>query len=719
MFQTSRRSFLKGSLAAGGGLTLALAFGSELRAAVLAGEGSIVFAPNAFLRITPDGRVEFIAKHDEMGQGIHTGLAIALSEELEIDVDQLDVVPAPAGLEYNHNAFGIQVTGGSTSTWTSFDQMRQAGATARTMLVAAAASTWSVAESDCVAKNGRVERTDGSASLSYAELAEAAASVPVPADVALKDPKTFTRIGKPTHRVDSPAKVSGTALFSLDQKKPGMLTAMVLRAPSFGDRLASFDASKAKAMPGVKGVYEIPSGIAVVADGFWTAKQGREAIEAKWNTGPGSNLDTRRLRADYIARSKTPGLVARSDGDASRALESADEIVEATYEVPFQAHAPMEPLSCMVELREDGGADIVTGSQMLGGDHPAAAARLGVDPSKVKFTNSFLGGGFGRRANPASDFTLEAIEVALAARELNAPIKTVWTREDDLQGGWYRPMYVNRVRAGLKDGKIQAWHHRVVGQSIAAGTAFAPLMIQNGIDGTSVEGVSDMPHGIPNLQVELHTVSLAVPVQWWRSVGHSHTAFAKECFLDECAHALKQDPYELRRSLLDGHPRLLRVLDLAAEKSNWGSKLPDGVGRGIAVHESFKGFAAHVAECSVEDGEVRVHRIVCAIDCGLVINPDQVEAQLQGAAIFALSSMLHAHISFEDGKVVQSNFHDFPIMRMHEAPKVEVHIVKTDDEMGGIGEVGVPSVAPAVCEAIFQATGRRIRRLPVGDQLQS
>jgi isoquinoline 1-oxidoreductase beta subunit len=376
----------------------------------------------------------------------------------------------------------------------------------------------------------------------------------------------------------------------------------------------------------------------------------------------------------------------------------------------------------MVTLREDGGADIHTGSQMLGGDHQAAAGRLGVELDRVHIENAFLGGGFGRRANPAADFTLEALEVALAAKASGAggvvrPIKTVWTREDDLTGGWYRPYWVNAVEAGLKDGKLVAWRHRIVGQSIAAGTAFESAMVHEGIDHTSVEGAFDMPHGIPNLQIELHTMELPVPVQWWRSVGHSNTAFAKECFIDECAEALGRDPYELRRELLADHPRLLGVLNLAAEKAGWGSSLPAGVGRAIAVHESFKGFAAHVVEASVEEGRPRIHRVVCAIDCGLVVNPDQVEAQMQGAVSFALSSVLEGEITFKHGRVQQSNFHDFKIVRINEAPRIEVHIAPSGGEMGGIGEVGVPGVAAATCSALAAASGVRIRRLPIGNQL--
>jgi len=723
----SRRDLVRGALTAGGGLVLGLSFGPRVRAAVLAPGRPLPadFAPNAFLRIGADGAITVLAKHDEMGQGIHTGLALAICEELEVDVDRVEVVPAPADPAYAHSAYGLQLTGGSTSTWSSFDQMRRAGAVARDLLVRAAAARWDVDVADCVARDGAVHRADGGASLGYGELAADAARLTPDEAVPLKDPSAFTRIGRPTPRVDSPAKVRGTAPFSLDRRVPGMLTAMVARSPYFGGSLASFDASAALAVDGVHAVFAVPSGVAVLAKGFWAASRGRDALEVRWDPGPGAALDSEALRADYLERAGRPGLVARDYGDAEATLAAADVTHAAVYEVPFMAHAPMEPLSCLVELRPDGGAKLTTGSQMLGGDRPAVAARLGVDLDRVEIVNSFLGGGFGRRANPKSDFVLEAVEVALAARDAegvpdavrSAPVKTVWSREDDLRGGWYRPLFVNAIEVALEGGTIRAWRHRIVGQSIAQGTAFAPLMIQDGIDATSVEGAADMPHGIPDLRVELHTPELPVPVQWWRSVGHSNTAFAKESMLDECAERLGTDPYRLRRELLAGHPRLRRVLDVAAERAGWDAPPPDGVGRGISVHESFKGFAAHVVEASVVDGRPRVHRVVCAIDCGLVVNPDQVESQMQGAAVFALSSAIDAGISFRDGRVEQSNFHDFPILRMHEAPPVEVHVVQSDGEMGGIGEVGVPGVASALCSALVAAGAKRVRRLPIADQL--
>jgi isoquinoline 1-oxidoreductase beta subunit len=712
----TRRGVLRGSAA--GGFLLALGFGERLVAQPIAAfDERVAFEPNAFLSIASDGKVTFFSKHDEMGQGIFTGLAITVAEELEIDVDVLDVRPAPAGPEYAHSAYMVQGTGGSTSTWSSFEQMRTAGATARVMLVAAAAERWGVPVSECVAEKGRVRRVDGFTALTYGELAADAARQPVPENVPLKERANFKRIGKSTPRVDSPAKVRGMAVFSLDQQRPGMLTAMIERPPTFGGSVKRFDASKAREVPGVVRVVEVPEGIAVVAEGYWPALKGRQALEVEWNGGNGAQLDSERLRRDYTRLAQDSGRVVRSDGDLDAAMSSADEVFEATYEVPFQAHAPMEPLSCMVELKAGGGAHIVTGSQFLGIDHPAAAKALGVEQDLVTFENSFLGGGFGRRANPAADFTVMAIHVAQAVGDLDVPVKTVWSREDDLRGGWYRPLWVNHVQGAVKDGELVAWRHHIVGQSIAAGTAFEGAMLQDGIDSTSIEGAADMPHGVPNLAVELTTTDLAVPVQWWRSVGHSNTAFAKEAFLDECAEKTGQDGYTFRRKLLEGHDRWIAVLDKAAEAAGWNDPLPEGVGRGISVHESFKGFAAHVIEASVVRGRPKVHRIVCAIDCGLVINPDQVVSQMQGAAIFALSSALEGQITFTDGRVDQSNFDDCPLVRFHEAPPVEVHIVESGGEMGGIGEVGVPGIAPALAAALHQVTGRRIRRLPIADQL--
>ena len=715
----ARREFIRNSVLAGGGLALAMSVPASDASDTIVHADSIAdaFAPNAFIRIASDGGVTIVAMHDEMGQGIHTSLAIAVCEELEIDTDKVNVVSAPADQKYTHKVFGVQMTGGSTSTHTAIDAMRTAGATAREMLRWAAANKWSVELTECVANNGMIEHKGSNKKASYGELADAASKLPVPEKVKLKHPKDFTRIGKPTHRVDSAAKVHGSASFSLDHKVDGMLTAMIERSPYFGGKVIRFDDSEARKVAGVKAIVEVPMGVAVIADGYWPAFKARKKLKIDWDPGRGSVMDSDELWAQYRKMAEQPGAVADSKGDFDATFQTSDDKLELTYEVPFQAHAPMEPLSCLITLNDDGGAKLVTGSQFLGPDRDAVAARLKVDASKVEIENCYLGGAFGRRANPAHDFIIEAVEVALAAKDLNAPIKTVWSREDDIRGGWYRPMNVNALSASFNDGTISSWRHRIVGQSIAAGTPFEPMMVQNGIDQTVVEGAAHLPFDIANYQVELQTVDLPVPVQWWRSVGHSNTAFAKESFVDECAEHLGRDPYELRKELLKNHKRLLRVLNTVAEKAQWSRPLPKGVGRGIAVHESFESFVGHVVEASVENGKPKFHRIVCAVDCGPVVNPDQVAAQLEGSAMFGLSATLEGEITFKNGLVQQGNFNDFRVARMFEAPKIEVHIVQSNDKMGGIGEVGVPGIPSAVCSAIFNACGKRIRSLPIGNQL--
>ncbi len=705
----SRRDFLRATGLTAGGLVVGFRFGGSPFEAAAAP----VFAPNAFLRIGADDSVTVIAKHDEMGQGIHTSLAMVLAEELEADWSKVKVVSAPADPAFNHAAYGIQMTGGSTSSWSSYEQLRKAGAAAKEMLVAAAAAGWGVAAADCKAEAGFVSHGASGRRLSYGALAEAASRQSVPAEPKLKDPKTFRLIGKAVRRVDAPAKVAGSAVFGLDVTRPGMLTALVARSPHFGGKVKRWNGDKARALPGVKAVVEVPSGIAVVAEGTWQARKARAALEIEWDGGSGAELDSAKLTARYAELAATPGAVARKEGDPDGVLAAASRRIEAVYEVPFLAHAPLEPLNCLVSL-EDGGAEIVTGSQFLGVDRIAAAGALGLPPEKVRFTNTYLGGAFGRRANPKSDFIVEAVEVAKAARSLGRPIKTVWLREDDLAGGYYRPMWTNALAAALDEhGELVAWRHRLVGQSILKGTAFEAFLVKDGIDGTSVEGAATLPYHVPNLGVELHTPEVPVPVLWWRSVGHSNTAYATECFLDEVAKAAGKDPVDLRRALLKDHPRHLRVLELVAEKAGWGRPLPAGVARGVAVHESFQSFVAQVAEVSLEEGRPRVHRVVVAVDCGPVINPDTVKAQIEGGVIFALSAALFGEITFKAGRVQQRNFHHYKLVRMNEAPKVEVHIADSGDSMGGIGEVAVPPLAAAVANALFALTGKPVRRLPI------
>jgi isoquinoline 1-oxidoreductase beta subunit len=589
--------------------------------------------------------------------------------------------------------------------------MRTVGATARAMLVAEAAARWIVAPASCSTKDGVVSHAASGKTFRYGELAEAAARRTAPADVALKDEKDFRLLGKPTRRLDTPSKLDGSAEFGLDVKRPGMLTAAVARPPVFGGKALRVDASAAKAIRGVKDVVEVPSGVAVIADGFWPARQGREALKVEWEDGPLGRLSTDAIRAEYAQLAKTPGLpAARKGSPIDAALAGASKVIEAEYEVPYLAHAMMEPLNCVVDLRPDG-CTLWTGTQFQTVDRQAAAKAAGLKPEQVEIHTTLLGGAFGRRANPVSDWIVEAVEVAKRAK---APVKVVWTREDDIRGGYYRPFWYDRIAAGLDaSGAPVAWRHAIVGQSILAGTPFESAMVKDGIDGTSTEGAANLPYAIPSLHVDLHSPKTGVPVLWWRSVGHSHTGFVTESFLDELAHAAGKDPLEFRRGLLAEHPRHRGVLELAAEKAGWGRPAPAGRARGLAVHESFGSYVAQVAEVSVEQGRVRVHKVVCAIDCGKVVNPAQVAAQMEGGIGYGLSAVLHGAITFKDGRVEQSNFHDYPVLRMDEMPEVETHIVPSKEKPGGAGEPGTPPIAPAVGNAVFALTGKRLRRLPI------
>ncbi|HLZ49558.1 MAG TPA: xanthine dehydrogenase family protein molybdopterin-binding subunit [Candidatus Acidoferrum sp.] len=705
-----RRAFLRTSAAAGGGLLVALYLPAAKAALSSQAPKPLPLAPFAFLRISPDEFVTVISNHSEMGQGIYTVLPMLLNEELQADWSKIRVESAPVDAVYNHTVFGMQMTGGSTTTASEWVRFRQLGAAARLMLVAAAARQWGVSADSCKVEKGVVLHTPSSRKATYGSLASAAASLPVPSEVPLKPKSGFTLIGKPTNRLDTPSKTNGSAQFGLDVHLPGMLVAVVARPPVFGGKLRSFDPADTLKVSGVKAAVQIPSGVAVIADHFWPAKVGREKLKLDWDDGPNAKLSTPQMLQDFSKQSETPGAVARKVGDPASALASAAKKVSATYDVPYLAHACMEPLNCVVDLRS-GSCEIWTGTQFETVDRARAAEIAGLPPDKVQIHTTLLGGGFGRRANPASDFVVEAVHVAKAAK---APVKVVWTREDDTRGGWYRPMWFDRFSAGVDaEGNPVAWTHTIVGQSIAQGTLFEAMMIKDGVDATSVEGAADLLYGIPNLQVDLHTPKIGVPVQWWRSVGHSHTGFSVEAFFDEVAHLGGKDPYQLRRKLLAAQPRMLATLDLAAQKAGWGAPLPKGVGRGIATHFSFDSYVAQVIEASVEKGAVRVHRIVCAVDCGTVVNPNQVRAQMEGGIIYGLSAALKSEITLENGRVQQSNFHDFEVIRMSEAPPIEVHIVPSDERPTGVGEPGVPPVASALANALFAATGKRVRHLPI------
>ena len=707
----SRRAFLRTSATAVSGLVISF---------VVPGAGRFVFAqpapggklppPNAFLRVGNDDSITVLLAHSEMGQGIWTTLPMLIAEELDADWSRIAVQHAPAAPVYAHPVFGMQMTGGSSSTWSEFDRYRQAGAVARDLLVQAAAKRFRVKRADCRTENGQV--ICGNKRARYGELADAAAKLPAPKSVKLKDPKDWKIIGKATKRLDTPEKITGRAQFGMDVQFPGLLTAVVARSPVFGGTVKSFDGTATRTVPGVRNVVQVPSGVAVVADHFWAAKCGRDALKVEWDLGANAGLDTAALRAEFSRLASTPGAIAAQKGDAAGALARGAKTIDAEYAVPYLAHAPMEPLNCTVKIGADN-CEIWTGTQFQTMDTMVAAQITGLKPEQITIHTTFLGGGCGRRATPTSDFVSEAVHVAKAA---NAPVKTVWTREDDVRGGYYRSAFVHRARIGLgADGFPQAWHHTLVGQSNMMGTPFEPMLVKNGIDATSVEGVSDSPYitTIADHRVDLHSPKTGIPVLWWRSVGHSHTGFVIESLIDELALAAGRDPVEYRRTLLKDSPRHLSVLNLAAEKAGWGSALPAGRARGVAVHESFGSYVAQVAEVSVEDGRIRVHRVVSAIDCGLAVNPAGVAAQMESGVAFGLGAALHSALHFKDGRVQESNFHDYQVLRISEMPRVETHIVPSTEKMGGVGEVGVPPIAPAVANAVAKLTGQRLRELPL------
>jgi isoquinoline 1-oxidoreductase beta subunit len=712
--QVSRRDFLKVTAVAGAGLTLAVTVhGCGPRGEENAGptDAPPAFLPNAFIRVAEDGSVTVIAKHLEMGQGSQTGLATIAAEELDADWKMVRVEGAPADAsKYKNLAFGVMGTGGSSSIANSYTQLRTAGATARAMLVAAAAQQWGVAPAGLTTENGVVTNPATGKRASYGSLAKAAAALPVPENVPLKDPATFRLIGKTAPRLDARAKVTGRAQFTQDFTLPGLLTAVVAHPPRFGATVKSFDAAGARAVPGVRDVVQIPTGVAVLAEGFFAARRGRDKLEIQWDETHAFRGTSAELFAQYRTLAGQPAAVAHKVGDTGAALRHG-KVVEAVYEFPFLAHASMEPLNCVVRLSADR-CEIWNGEQFQTPDQMAVAAMTGLKPEQVSLTMLFAGGSFGRRANPKADYVLEAVSIAKAIGG-RAPVKMVWTREDDMRGGWYRPMYVHAVRGAVDESGIAtAWHHRIVGQSIMKGSPFEG-MIQKGIDPTSVEGAADTPYAIPNLQVELHATDLGVPVQWWRSVGNTHTAFVMETFMDELAVTAGKDPVEFRRGLLAKAPHHLGVLNLAAEKAGWGTPVAAGRGRGIAVHQSFGSYVAEVVEASMEDGRPVVHRVVCAVDCGVAINPDIIRMQMESGIAYALSALWYGAITLKDGQVEQGNFDTYRVLRIPEMPVVEVHIVPSTEDPTGVGEPGVPPLAPAVANALFQVTGKRIRKLPI------
>ena len=716
---TTRRTFLQVTSLAGVGFMVGCSDAADV-APPLGAAGAPAQASaelNAFVKVGADNTVTVIVKHLDKGQGVTTGLTTIVAEELDAAWGQMAWEFAPADTaRYANLALGMQGTGGSSSIANSWPQYRHAAAAARAMLVQAAAARFGVAADSITVSDG-VVREPGGRIATFGELAAAAGELAPPAEPTLKNPADFKLIGKHVPRIDSVPKTNGTAVYTIDVTRPGMLVAVVAHAPKFGAKVASFDAAKARAVAGVVDVVEIPTGVAVLADGYWSARAGRDALTVSWDESGAEQRGSAELWAEYRALADESGLVARNDGDAAAALAKAVKRVDADFEFPYLAHASMEPMNCIVELRANE-CEIWTGAQFQTFDQNKAAEITGLTPAQIKINTLFAGGSFGRRAVPDSDYIAEAVTIARAIGG-RAPVKLQWSREDDMRAGKYRPMHYHRASGGIDaNGEIAAWQHRIVGQSIVQGTALESFLMREGIDSSSTEGVSTMPYAIPNLRVEARHPNVGVPVLWWRSVGHTHTAFATEVFIDELAEAAGQDPVALRRKLLAGHARHLGVLNLAVEKADWGAPLPAGRGRGVAVHESFGSVVAEVAEVTVQtDGRYKVERVVCAVDCGIAVNPDVVRAQMEGGIGYGLSAAMREAITLVGGAVQQSNFTDYLPLRITDMPAVEVHIVQSSAPPSGVGEPGLPPLAPAVANAIRSVTGKPIRRLPFGERV--
>ena len=712
-FDPSRREFLKSAAVAAGAFILGSYVPFQNRAVAQGGPAQGVFDPNVFLKIGADNSVTIISKHFEMGQGVTTGLATLVAEELEADWStvRFEFAPNDAKL-YNNLLFGpVMGTGGSSSMANSWEQMRKVGAAARMMFVAAAAAKWNVPAAEIKVEKGVISHARSGRRATFGELAADAMRVPVPTQVTLKSAKEWKLIGKRLPRLDSLGKTTGTAIFASDIRRPGMLTAMVKRPDLFGATVASFDATGAKKVDGVVDVVQIPTGVAVLATNTWAAMRGREALKVTWDTSKAETRSTAEILEEYRRLANGQGLSAARRGDAAGRLAGAAKVLEAEFTFPYLAHAPMEPLNCVIEVRADG-AEIWSGCQLQSIDEVVAAKILGLKPEQIKINTLLGGGSFGRRGNPVGDWV---VEVAAVAKAINgrAPVHLVWTREDDIKGGFYRPMVLHRVKAGVDaNGRIAGWQHKIVSQPIFVGTPFEQMFVKDGLDPTSVEGVVDTPYAIADFAVEAHNAKSAVPVLWYRSVGHNHTAHVMETIVDELARLAGQDPVAFRVGLLAQQPRDAAVLRLAAQKAGWVGALPKGRGRGVAYHRSFNTRVAMVAEVDARSA-FKVDRIVAAVDCGVAINPDVVTAQIEGAIGFALSAVLRNRVTLNKGVVEQNNFDDYEPTRMREMPEVEVHIVKSTERPTGIGEPGVPPVAPAIGNAIFAATGRRILDLPI------
>ncbi len=717
--QVNRRAFLRAGLlvgvAAGGGLMLGISLPSAAQAKALPGSGAQRrrFEPNAFVRIDSAGKVTLVMPKVEMGQGVYTSLPMLIAEELEVTLAQVSIEHAPPDAKlYMDPLLHGQVTGGSTSIRYAWEPLRKAGATARQLLITAAAQRWKVDPVSCYAERGEVVHRGSGRRIGYGQLAESAAKLPMPENVVLKDSKDFKLIGTGAKRLDAPGKIDGTAMFGMDVRVPGMLYAVIVNCPVFGGTLASVDDRVARSLPGVRQVVKLDNAVAVVADHTWAAKRGASALVIQWNEGRGANYSTDTVVRELAAASKRDGAVARKEGDVVQGFKKAGIRLDAVYEQPFLAHATMEPVNCTVSVRADG-CDIWTGTQVPTRAMDTAVKITGLPAERIALHNHLLGGGFGRRAE--TDFIAQALKVG---KQVKSPVKVIWTREEDMQHDLYRPYYYDTISAALDSkGKPVAWRHRVVGSSIVA--RFAPPAFRNGLDPDAVEVAAELPYDLPNQLVDyVRQEPLEVPTTFWRGVGALRSTFVVESFLDELAARAKIDPVRYRLDLLGNVPRAYNVLSTVARKAGWGAKLPKGHAHGVSVMHAFGSFFAVVVEASVgTSGDVRVHRVVCAVDCGMVVNPDTIEAQIQGGIIFGITTTLFSEITIKHGRVEQSNFADYPMLRIHQTPVIDVHIVKSAEAPGGIGEPGTAVLPAALTNAIFAATGTRLRKLPVGRQL--
>ncbi|SED36003.1 xanthine dehydrogenase family protein molybdopterin-binding subunit [Bradyrhizobium erythrophlei] len=701
----SRRNFLASSVAVGGGLVLSLSLSFSGSEAAVAED----FVPNAFIRIGRDGQVVLTMPYVEMGQGTYTSIPMLIAEELEVSLNHVRLEHAPANEKlYVNPMLGVQATGNSNALRGGWKPLRQAGATAKAMLIAAAAKRWGVDAKSCRAQDGEVFHAASGRRLKYGELTIEAAQAPIPKEVALKPPEEFRLIGTPAKRLDAAGKVNGTATYGIDVRPAGVKVATLAQSPVFGGKLKSVDDTAAKAIKGVRQIVRLDDAVAVVADHMGAAKKGLEALKIEWDGGDHAALSTQDVARELEQATLKTGAVAQNVGDADKAIANAATKVEATYQVPFLAHATMEPMNCTVHFRRNE-CEIWIGTQAIARVQAMAAKAAGLPPEKVIVHNHLLGGGFGRRLE--ADGAVRAVEIA---KQLDGPVKVIWTREEDIQHDLYRPYWFDRLVAGLdKDGKPIAWNHRFAGSSVIA--RWLPPAFANGLDPDSTEGAIDLLYKFPNFHVEyVRMEPPGISTGFWRSVGPSHNVFVTESFVDELAAAAGQDAVVFRRALLDHNPRARAVLDLAAEKAGWSQPLPKGRGRGISLQNAFGSLLAQVAEVEVaKNGSVSVHRVTCAMDCGIVVNPNTVQAQLQSGIMYGVTAALYGEITLKNGRVEQTNFDTYQILRMNEAPTVDVHLINSSEPPGGIGETGTSAIVPAIANAIFAATGKRLRKMPI------